>query len=115
MRINGDVLTMTILSGATASNVLDTNNLPLASISNPAALTGTTLTVKGALRKDDATKPLMYCDGATNTAVTIPASAGNLQAAIGDLAAALYGVRYLQLVSNSAEGADRVFYVLLRG
>lgn len=114
MRISGDVLTLTIANGATASDIIDLKNGRVTGILLP-TMTGTTLTVKGALDSGVAPVALTKSDGTTNAAVTIPVTNGVLIAPHGVLKDALEGVRYLQIVSGTAEAAARTIKVLVRG
>lgn len=114
MRAPGQVLKVTIPSGQTASDVVDLMNLSVSGIQTPASLTGTTLSFKGALVKDVAPVVLTKSDGTTNTALSMPMVANTLYTPVGALREALRGTTRLQLISGTAEAADRVFFVLLK-
>lgn len=114
MRLSGDVLNLTIPISSTASDVIDLKNGKIVGILLP-TMTGTVLTIKGAVEKDVAPVALTKSDGTTNAAVTIPVTNGALIAPHGVLKDALEGVRYLQIVSGTTEVAARTIKILVRG
>jgi hypothetical protein len=100
----------TILSGQTVSNALDLHEGRLSGVNMPAAFTGTTIKIKastdGGTTFNTVTKP----DG---TDITLTVAANKFVAFTDDIKAALRGVRRIQLVSGSAEAADRVVTVVV--
>lgn len=115
MKIAGDVITLTIASGQTASDVVDTRDLGAASVEMPAVMTGTVLSVKGKSSEAGTLKAVHVLANGASVAMTIPATVSTIMAADANMSKGLRGVRYLQLVSNASEAADRVFKVVLRG
>ena len=97
--------TVTIANGGTVSTTLtlEGSRIPLALIT-PAALTGTTFTFKAS--NDNATFYPVYLESSSYS-VTVSTSRH-----IALDRRAMEGVRYLQVVSGSAEGAARTIGVI---
>lgn len=101
------MITLTIANGATASDVvqLKKSNLTLLTKVILPTMTGTTLTIKGGLSSDTV-------DGIAdefNTALVLQAIGTNKTRYLPyDV---LSGLNYIQVVSNSAEGAEREIYI----
>jgi hypothetical protein len=97
--------TVTIANAGTVSTTLTLENgrIPLAVVT-PAALTGTTFTFKAS--SDNATFNQIYYE---STAYSLTVSTSR-HIALNRLA--FEGVRYLQIVSGSAEGASRSIGVI---
>ena len=99
--------TVTIANGGTVSNGVDLGDAQLAGIILPAAFTGVALTFQGS--HDGVTYfAVTKLDGTTLTAVVAPAK--YVQVPID----ALQGVRFLKVVSGSAEAAARNIILMLR-
>jgi hypothetical protein len=93
-------LTATIPSGQTKTGIIDVRGTTGLHIGLPAAFTGTAITIETSF---DGTTFQEYRN-INNQAVTITCEAGyNYGLAAQDL----YPVRYIKLVSNATEGADR--------
>lgn len=99
----------TIASGQTVSAAIPTKGLALVGIQLPAAFTGTAISFQGSV------------DGTTYQAVksTTSGSALSYTVAQGTYAAIdptpFQGLAYIKLVSGTSEGADRAFFVSLKG
>lgn len=98
-----------IASGQTVSGDIDLNGLRLFGITTPAALTGANLTFQVS---EDGTNffALVKDDG---SAVTC-AMAVDQAISLGDLFQHFAQWRYLRLVSDAAEGANRDFEIIAR-
>ncbi len=97
----------TIASGQTASGAIDLQGLLLCQLIMPSALTGTSISFQSS--HDNVTFNDVYND--TNTQITITVAVDrtyNIDPK--DFA----GVRYLKIVSNASEGADRSIGVMTR-
>lgn len=99
--------TFTIASGQTVSDAIDTQGLDMVQIEMPSAFTGTTLTFQSSL--DNSTFQACYNTSGSALSATVAASR-NILLSPQDFA----GVRYLKLVSGSAEGATRSIRIQLR-
>lgn len=99
--------TVTILSGATLSNAIDLGEMALCGIQMPPAFTGTTLTFT-------ASDSL----GGTYNAVTTTSASYSITVAASKYVSIppsdLAGVRFVKVVSGSAEGADRDIILMVR-
>jgi len=92
-----------ISSSTTVSEPVDCEGMDLVAIVTPAALTGVAFTFQGSV--DDTTYNSITDDAGTAISVTVAASRW---VAIGNtLLKSLRGLRYLKVVSGSAEAADR--------
>lgn len=99
--------TVTIASSGTESNAVDLNGTRVVGIITPAALTGTAITLKASF--DGTNFHDMYNKDGVQMTITVAASRW-VALAPADLA----GVRYLKLVSGSAEAAERVISIVTR-
>ena len=99
--------TVTITSGQTVSDAIDTQGLDMVQIEMPAAFTGITMTFQSSL--DNSTFNACYNTSGTALSCTVAASR-NILISPQDFA----GVRYIKLVSGSAEGATRSIRIQLR-
>lgn len=101
--------TATIANGATVSAAIPTNGFALVGIQLPAAFTGTTVTFQGSV------------DGTTYQVIKSTTSGSSLSYTVaqGTYAAIdpipFYGLKFIKLVSGSAEGGARTFSVALKG
>ena len=102
------VTSVTILSGATASDSVDTQRHTLTGIEFPATMTGTGLTLQ--VSQDNSTFVTVY-QGAGDVTITKQNSKVVMVAATNKTIEGLG--RYLRVVSSGAEGADRVFKLYL--
>lgn len=100
---------VTIANGGTVSSDIICNGLALVGIQLPAALTGIALTFKGSV--DGTTFQPIY-DTTSGTALSYTVAAGHYVAVDP---APFQGLKALQIVSGSAEGAARSFTVSLKG
>jgi hypothetical protein len=100
-----DTVVIAISGTVSASLTLDNSRIPLA-IVTPSALTGTSFNFNGSI---DGTSFYPIYNESTLYAVTVGTSAGRH---IALSRAAFEGVRYLQVVSTSAEAAARTIKVV---
>ena len=99
--------TVTVSSGQTTSDAVNLNGFGMVGLILPAALTSTTMTFTGS--QDNVTFTALYNVVATQLAITVAASRIILFSP-GDFV----GVNFLQLVTGSAEGSDRLIQVISR-
>jgi hypothetical protein len=100
--------TATILSGQTESSAIDVLGKVLVGIITPAALTGTAFTLK--VSQDGTTFRDYYNTSGSQVSITVGTNRH-----IGIVSNDFGGIRWIKLVSGSAEGADRNITVILRG
>jgi hypothetical protein len=101
------VRTVTIANGQTTSDALDCINGTVVGILTPAALTGTAFTFS--VSADGVTYNTLYSDAGTAVSVTVAASRYiYLDPTV------FAGVRYVKVISGSAEGAQRIITLVLR-
>lgn len=101
------MVTVTILSGATVSNAADFHSTTFSGIVLPAAFTGTALTFQ--VSPDGVDYQLLY--GPTGAAVSLTvagATPARTYSFTADVANELSHWRWVKVVSNAAEGADRL-------
>lgn len=98
---------VSIANGATVSSSIDLQGLGLLQIMMPAAFTGTTITFQSSL--DDVTYQACYNTAGSALSCTVAASR-NILMSPGDLV----GIRFLKLVSGSAEGGARTINLQVR-
>lgn len=106
-RLTND-LSVTILSGQTESDALDTNGTSLVGYVLPAAFTGTAITFKVCDTLDGTYLDLYNTDG---TLISHTVAQGTA-VAISPLDFAAF--RFVKFVSGSSEGADRVINIQAR-
>jgi hypothetical protein len=99
--------TTTIASSGTTSTAIDLYGYSLVGIVTPAALTGTSFTIKGSV--DNSTYVDMYDTAGTQLSITAAASRF-IAIAPQDFTS----VRYIKLVSGSSEGAERTITLAIR-
>lgn len=104
----GRSATITILSGATASNAIDLGELAIVGIQLPAALTSTALTFTASDTLAGTYNAVTKVDG---TAYSIVVAAAKY---VVIPPADLCGIHYLKVIAGSAEGADRDIILMLR-
>lgn len=98
------VVSVTILSGATASSSTDISKYTLSAIEFPAAMTGTGLTLQ--VSQDDSTYVAVY-----NVTIT---KQDDKVVLVGTTYNTLEGLgKYIKVISSGAEGADRSFKLYL--
>jgi hypothetical protein len=97
-----------IASGQTESEAIDCLGGVLVGIKTPATLTGTSMTFKVS---DDGVAYIDYYNAAGNQVT----SAMPVSKRIGIEPVDFAGIQKLKIVSSSAEGADRLFTLFLRG
>lgn len=102
--------TATIASGATTSDAIDLGDYTLAALHLPAAFTGTAITVTTAPTLTG-TYQALYADA---SAVSLAVAASRTVAPVGDEADAIASVRFIKLVSGSAELAARTITLTLK-
>jgi len=108
---------VTISSGGTASNIIDTNGMVIAAVRMPAAWTAATLGIEsGATATTAAMQPVYKQGEATATLYTEAATTSGI---FPISAYATWGGRYTRLISGHtttsvAQGGDRVITVVLR-
>lgn len=100
--------TTTILSGATASAAVQLEEASICGIRTPAALTGVALTFTCSDTAGGTFDPVMTAAGAAYT-LTVAAS----RYTVADPLVFL-GVKWVKVVSGSAEGADRIITLYVR-
>lgn len=100
---------VTIANGGTASTVIDLQGLVLVQIIMPAALTGTSITFQSCPTSSGGTFQTLYNSSNTAMSITVAASRSYNIAPV-DFA----GVRFLKVVSGSAEGAQRTIGLVTR-
>lgn len=106
--ISGDVVSVTIASGATASEAVDADGYAAFGVALPAAFTGTSLAVE--VSTDGAAFQALSDD--TGTVVSLTVAQGNSYALpVGALAP----WPWFRLVSGSAEAAERILNVARKG
>jgi len=99
--------TATIANGGTVSDAIDLEGRGLTAMVMPAAFTGTTITFQGSV--DGVTYQALY--NASNSAVSMTVAASRTYLFTpGDFS----GIRYLKVVSGSAEGAARSILLVAR-
>ena len=103
-------LTATILSGQTESDVIDSRGASLIGIIIPAAFTGTSLTFEVGSGPDGSTLADYYNAAGTQISVAVAPSRYVGMAAI-DFAP----TRFLKIISDQSEGADRAVILVFRG
>lgn len=92
-----------ISASTTISEPVECDGMDLVAIQTPSAMTGTALTFQGSA--DGVTYAAIYDDAGTAISVT---SAASRYIMVGNtLLKALRGLRFLKVVSGSAEAADR--------
>lgn len=96
-----------ISNGTTVSSRADLVGSVLTQIQIPAAFTGTAITFQSS--HDDTTYQPLYNDSNTQLSITV-AAGRNYNIAPTDFA----GCRYLKVVSNASEGADRTVVLICR-
>lgn len=105
----GATVIATIASGATASDVQDLGGSRLVAIITPAALTGVALTfnvLEGGVGKGDSASVVALFTSA-GTALSFTVAPSRYIAFSQDQLAYFKAVRYVQVVSGTAEGAAR--------
>jgi hypothetical protein len=103
-----EFITLTIENGQTTSDVADLIGKSPVAIITPAALTGTSFTVK--LSNDNSTFYDFYNTSGSQVSITVSTSRY-----IGFAIADFYCARYLKLVSGSSEVAEREIILVVRG
>lgn len=98
---------VTIASGATASTAIDLQSFGFVGFITPAALTGTAFTFTGSI--DNSTFVALY--NSDNTAYSITVGTSRYYCLNP---ADFLGMKYVKIVSNGAEGADRTITVITR-
>ena len=93
----------TIANGATESGVIDLSGGKVAAIEFPAAFTGATVTLKAADKQDGTFKAVV---NDTGTAYSITVTANSI-VALDSVSLGIAAIRFIKLVSVSAEGAAR--------
>ena len=101
-----DPIQTTIASGQTESSPIDVYGTTLKTIFLPSAFDGTSITFQVSY---DGTTYYDYYN-VDNQAVTVTCSANR---AYGWLANDFYSIRFLKLVSNATESADRIITLIL--
>lgn len=101
--------TATIVSGQSASTIVDLKGFSLTGILLPGAFTGTSLIF---LMSANGTNFFNVYVTTSGTALSYTVSAAHYYA-IDPVA--FYGIRYLKIVSGSTEAADRVLTLSLKG
>lgn len=100
--------TVTIASGQTVSGALELNQATLLALRTPATLTGTAFSFQVS---DDGTTYVALNDPDTGAAISMIVAASKGYS----IDAALFvGWRYVKVVSNAAEGADRTITLVSR-
>lgn len=99
--------TVTILNGTTVSNAIDLQEAEVVAVITPAALTGVAITFQAS--HDGVTYKQVTKEDGTAYSITVAASKY-----VNIPRTALNGVRFLKLVSGSAEGADRDIILMKR-
>ena len=94
----------TIASGQTVSAAIDLQGRTVVAMYMPSAFTGSTITFQTS--PDNSTFQALYNTSNTQMSATVT-QARNYKFDPGDLS----GIRYLKLVSGSAEGADRTIII----
>lgn len=97
----------TILSGATVSDAIDLIGRGCLVIYLPATFTGATITFQGSY--DNVTFLALYNTSNTQMSMTVTQNRAYVLSPED-----LVGIRYLKLVSGSAEGADRTITLVTR-
>ncbi len=97
---------VTIKSGGTISDPIDLGNHTLSGVQVPAGMTGTELTFLGSTNNQDYV-PMKTISGDLFT-IVVDATASITAINPQDMAC----VRYLRLVSNASEGADRAITMI---
>jgi hypothetical protein len=97
-----------ILSGQTESSFIDLHGTSLVSIIMPAAFTGTVLRFKGSMDRTN------FYDMYDGGGVEITADVEVDHYVCLNVPDDFKGVRYLKIVSNQSEGADRTVTLVLR-
>lgn len=100
-----EIGTVTIASGQTVSNMIDMHENTLAAVGIPAAFTGTGIQVQSA-PTSEGTYQYLSVDGTTNAELTVSASKN-----VPFNANHTQHARFVKLVSNAAEGAERIITV----
>jgi hypothetical protein len=106
-RIGFQTQQVTVASGNTTSDTINLNGFGMVGLILPAALTSTTMTFTGS--QDGVNFTSLYNVVGTQLAITIAASRLILFSP-GDFV----GINYVQLVTGSAEGSDRLIQVISR-
>lgn len=98
---------VTIPNGLTTSGTIDMQDLSMVGLIIPAAFTGITMTFLGS--PDNVTFYPIYNTSGTQLSITV-ATSRIISFTPGDFA----GMRYVQLVSGSAEAGNRIIQFVLR-
>lgn len=106
-RIGFQTQTVTVASGNTTSDNVNLNGFGMVGLILPAALTSTAMTFTGS--QDGTNFTALYNTAGTQLAITIAASRLVLFSP-GDFV----GINFVQLITGTAEGADRSIKVISR-
>ena len=106
------VLTLTVPSGQVISEIIDVQGKSILAIETPAALTSTLMTFNMGGRSDGAGAPVVKpFYNVLGTEVQIQVAVDRY---IGFAAVDMAPNRFVQIKVDAAEGADRIFFLIIR-
>ena len=101
---------VTIANGATSSGIIKVPSGHIVGVEFPAAMTGTSLTFQTASNESETFKNVYKSGGTTQLSVSKQDN-GVVQIDVND---SIGIMRFLKIVSNSSEGADRTLKLIIR-